>query len=402
MSKVIIWAFTDNSPSLMAGIETFVANLLTELNGLSIKPTVVCTEETKMRLLQKGAGHSGDWHVLGAGSLSTLYSSRGGFSRRLFAAASRKLSRAIGRSASRNRLRQLGLNVESSIFIYCTYGSFVEVAIDASLAGAKVISFVHDLLALRNPERTLSGKLTSYREVTDLRELLRRTDTVVTPSAGDLEVLTRRFKVHMDAYTSFCLPSVPNYGEMPVRPVGLPEYVRDFLFYPSGCHPWKNHLSLVRAMLVSSTSGPIPVICTGPDWDSPHGKKVQSFVWENGLEDLVIHLGFVSESELAWLYQNAIGVLYLGRDEAGFALPIWEGQARGTPVLVSDSPVLREQCGDSVIYSDVDNPEDLAFNMHRIASDGKLREVMLTRGQQHYRAQPAFLLPKEVVGKYFN
>jgi glycosyltransferase involved in cell wall biosynthesis len=71
------------------------------------------------------------------------------------------------------------------------------------------------------------------------------------------------------------------------------------------------------------------------------------------------YIGYVTDSELKCLYQNAACFVFPSRYE-GFGLPPLEAMACGCPVVAADIPVLHEVCGRAVQYCDPTSPEDIA------------------------------------------
>jgi alpha-1,3-rhamnosyl/mannosyltransferase len=72
-------------------------------------------------------------------------------------------------------------------------------------------------------------------------------------------------------------------------------------------------------------------------------KSIQNQL-DTDFRDRIIFLGYVDESDMPSLYQQAVGVLYPTLYE-GFGLPALEAQAVGTPVLLSDLSSLSELKG---------------------------------------------------------
>ncbi len=72
----------------------------------------------------------------------------------------------------------------------------------------------------------------------------------------------------------------------------------------------------------------------------------------------IYHLIGLKDKEIAYLYQHAEMLAFLSYTE-GFGLPIIEAMQRGTPVLASDIPVLREVGGECCLWVEQDNVEDL-------------------------------------------
>jgi glycosyltransferase involved in cell wall biosynthesis len=70
--------------------------------------------------------------------------------------------------------------------------------------------------------------------------------------------------------------------------------------------------------------------------------------WAHELDDVII-TGSVPDDHLAAIYSGAHALVFPSDDE-GFGLPPVEALACGTPVAVSDVPVLREVLGDRATF----------------------------------------------------
>ncbi|MCJ7740499.1 glycosyltransferase family 4 protein [Candidatus Microgenomates bacterium] len=88
--------------------------------------------------------------------------------------------------------------------------------------------------------------------------------------------------------------------------------------------------------------------------------------------DKEIHvLGFVDDRDLPSLYLGA--EIFLSPSLAeGFGLPIAEAMSAGLPVVTSDIPTIKEIAGDSVLYADPYDIEDISRKLYQIAVDKKL------------------------------
>ena len=75
-----------------------------------------------------------------------------------------------------------------------------------------------------------------------------------------------------------------------------------------------------------------------------------------------------SQAELIHLYQQARATVLPSFSE-GWGLPASESLWLGTPVLASDTPVMREVCGNLGLYFSPDKPEELARSISQICSD---------------------------------
>jgi glycosyltransferase involved in cell wall biosynthesis len=97
------------------------------------------------------------------------------------------------------------------------------------------------------------------------------------------------------------------------------------------------------------------------------------------LPSFVRHLGYVNDADLGALYRNAACFVFPSRYE-GFGLPPVEAMALGCPVVASRLPSVVEACGDAVLYVSPDDPGELAEVLHRVTSDGALRDRMRKNG----------------------
>lgn len=100
---------------------------------------------------------------------------------------------------------------------------------------------------------------------------------------------------------------------------------------------------------------------------------------EKGMNDRVKFIGYVENGELQSLISGARGFVFPSLYE-GFGLPVVEAMACGTPVLVSDIPVLREIAGDAAIYVDPNDDEDISSGICRLLSDEPLRAALRVKG----------------------
>lgn len=83
-------------------------------------------------------------------------------------------------------------------------------------------------------------------------------------------------------------------------------------------------------------------------------KEQEVLVSELGLARSIVVLPHLPRNVLAAVYRRA-DIVLLPSEREGFGLPIVEALACGTPVVASDSPVLREVGGDAAQYCTVGN-----------------------------------------------
>ena len=99
----------------------------------------------------------------------------------------------------------------------------------------------------------------------------------------------------------------------------------------------------------------------------------------------VRHLGRVSDDDLAYLYRQALCLLFPSKTE-GFGLPVLEAMALGCPVISSDAASLPEVCGEAALYASPDDAAAWLAAIGRIAAEPMLREYLAGAGPKRAKA----------------
>ena len=96
----------------------------------------------------------------------------------------------------------------------------------------------------------------------------------------------------------------------------------------------------------------------------------------------VIFTGYLEDQELANLYTHATCFCYPSLYE-GFGLPPLEAQARGCPVIVSNRASLPEVFGDSALYCDPENINDIDRKLQNLIDVMVLRQQLKLAGMKN-------------------
>jgi glycosyltransferase involved in cell wall biosynthesis len=104
---------------------------------------------------------------------------------------------------------------------------------------------------------------------------------------------------------------------------------------------------------------------------------------ENKLTQNVIFTGFVSDQELPVLYQYALAYVFPSFLE-GFGLPAIEAQSYGVPVLAANNSSLPEILGNSALYFDPFDINDISRVIGEIIKNEDLKDSLKTLGYQNY------------------
>ncbi|MBK8460504.1 MAG: glycosyltransferase family 4 protein [Micropruina sp.] len=206
---------------------------------------------------------------------------------------------------------------------------------------------IHDLGPLMAPGIYGSRRYASYAAM--MGHYVNNVDVVFTPSEA----------TKLDVRRWFGVGSVHPVVAGPVLHEGQSTHEApgdqggaDFALYVGALLPHKNVQPVIEAFGHTSThrsAMPDRLVIVGPRYG---GEVAQAL---SGAGPAVEHRGFVSDEELDQLYRAARVVVFPSRFE-GFGLPMMEALARGTAVLASDIPALREVGGRRADY--VSRPTD--------------------------------------------
>lgn len=122
-----------------------------------------------------------------------------------------------------------------------------------------------------------------------------------------------------------------------------------------------------------------------------YGQVVQK-IKENSLEQNVLLPGFLPDSEVKALYNNAFAYVFPSSNE-GFGIPVIEAMRSGIPVIISNQEALLEIAGEAACIHELDNPMDLAVQMKELIEKPALIEALILKGQQRAKvfSREAFL-----------
>jgi glycosyltransferase involved in cell wall biosynthesis len=176
------------------------------------------------------------------------------------------------------------------------------------------------------------------------------------------------------------LPYIPSrmLSEDFRRPVGLPDYVVPFVFYPAQFWPHKNHIAIVQALALLSDTLPLHCVFTGST-DKTGYSVVAEAVKQADLEHRVHILGYVEDCEISWLYKNAFALVmptFFGPTN----IPPLEAFKYGCPAIVSRIYGMPDQLGDAALYFDPHRPEEIAEGLRCLALLPGLRKELISKG----------------------
>jgi len=203
----------------------------------------------------------------------------------------------------------------------------------------------------------------------------RGASAVITPSEFSRDELIRRAGFPADRL--HVVPQgVPPRSQAPAeRPAGVPE--RPFALVVGVNRPHKDLRTLANAWRLLGSASPLDLVAAGPV--DPRFPSLGDLAAEGGARSTHT-LGPVSPAQLEWLYESSTLLLFPSRYE-GFGFPLLEAAARGTPVIASDIPALRELGAGVARFEAVGDAEAWAAAVRELAADAPARARMSAAGR---------------------
>ncbi len=153
--------------------------------------------------------------------------------------------------------------------------------------------------------------------------------------------------------TEDALVSIPRSYQLPER----------FFYLPNQIWAHKNHICVIRALKILKDDGhEVVVAATGNSSDVRHAAHFDSLMAEVSASRLTSNyrfLGVVPHTHVLALLQSAVALINPSLCE-GWSTTVEEAKSTGTPMILSNLAVHREQAGDDALYFRPDSPYELA------------------------------------------
>ncbi len=247
----------------------------------------------------------------------------------------------------------------------------------------RTVLTVHDLI-FRHLPQTHTWKNRTFLNV-GMPLFTRRADAIIAVSAQTKRDLVDMYRVEADKIT--VIPEGIDQDRFrPVDPGDrlhrdLQARYGSYLLMVGTLEPRKNHAVALRALARLRACGQAQhlVIVGGTGWKfSP----VHQMVRDLELEESVSFMGYIPDEALPTYYSAALALLQPSLYE-GFGFPVLEAMACGTPVVASNRSSLPELAGDSALWIDPDNDQQLARIIQDLAQNPTLQSQLCQKGLQH-------------------
>jgi len=263
----------------------------------------------------------------------------------------------------------------------------------------RFIVTIHDLTPMFWPGHKMGGSFLrkfAYRQV--LKNVIYRSSAIIAPSEFTKNDILKNFnvnprKIHViyegiknklpKAQREYFLNNIErkiNQAKSQLKQ----KYSLDFDFpYILYVGVWRNHKNLtglIKAFYKLKVEKEIPhklVICGKED---PYYQEVKKTISDLKLEKEVVLAGLVTGKKLDLIYQGAQAYVLPSFYE-GFGLTPLEALNQATPAAVSEVGPMPEILGDSVLYFNPANIEDMASKIFSLINDKDLQKKLLLKSQ---------------------
>lgn len=258
----------------------------------------------------------------------------------------------------------------------------------------KLASLLHDFFPMLDRHDTPNK---SFREsfIRDTRTVLMTSMLVTTNSHYTRNCLIKlqhigslpshkHITVIQLAHECRC-PQVEQGSRVSIQRSRRNEIGKSPFFLAIGCRPGRKNLQIIlEAWKLLCISGDHPASrCEPPKLVLAGATKRSAarLLKQPRFAKIKEHVLFVespTQAELVRLYKDARATLLLSFSE-GWGLPAAESLWHGTPVLVSDTPIMHEVCGDLGVYIDPNKPKQLASWVEKLCKDKDIWAAQVKR-----------------------
>jgi glycosyltransferase involved in cell wall biosynthesis len=258
-----------------------------------------------------------------------------------------------------------------------------------SLANARNIYTLHDLVPLKLPYTTLDDKTVYGRLIAGC---LRHADQICTVSEASKRDIVDRYAVDPARITNTYQAAPPAaVGDDPAEDARAVESIfglerRGYFLFFGAIEPKKNVGRLIEAYLTLRSATPL-VIVGARAWQSEaelqlmpgDGASGAAGTFHGPRGQKITRLDYLSRPLLAKLVRGAKAVVFPSLYE-GFGLPVLEAMQLGTPVITSTTSSLPEVAGDAGLLVDPYDVDALVAALRRLDGDEALGAAMGARG----------------------
>lgn len=263
--------------------------------------------------------------------------------------------------------------------------------------GQSVVT-IHDLIKhfYKGKEATTKNpifywpKYLAYRLLTSI---VIHTSQIIVPSNFWRDYLINNFNLLPQKITTTYEAVDPSFLISLQPHISSPE---PYIVYTGNLYPHKN-IKIILETLKQLPNLKLKIICGR----SVFSQRLEQLVSDYGLPNQVEFLGYLPDSKFKEIYFHALALVHPSFME-GFGLTGLEAMALNCPVISSNSSCLPEIYGNSVLYFDPHNSNDLLKQIKKLQQSPQLRAQLINLGHIQLQKYSWLITAQQTLKVYEN
>lgn len=169
----------------------------------------------------------------------------------------------------------------------------------------------------------------------------------------------------------------PASAYTPKRPKAVAKHDQ-FIMYVGTAFPHKNLPMLVKGFERLVQQHPTLKLVLAGKHEKHYYDLIEQIKQSPAAPNIIV-TGFISDEELAWLFQHTRAYVFVSLSE-GWGLPPLEAMANGAPVVSSNASVMPEVYGDAAYYCNPQDAQDICDKVDDVITNDKLRRDLVAKG----------------------
>lgn len=176
---------------------------------------------------------------------------------------------------------------------------------------------------------------------------------------------------------------------------------KPYILYVGAAYPHKNLYRLIQAwkLIQKKLNYNYQLVLVGKK-DYFYQRLIEDIKYHD-LNHNVIFTDYVEDQELPFFYRFCLAYTFPSYLE-GFGLPALEAQSYGAPVLAADNSCLPEILGQSALYFNPYDIQDIGDKIISIIQDSNLRAELINKGYQNHQNYNWLSMTKQTQNIYLD
>ncbi|MFA7301063.1 MAG: glycosyltransferase family 1 protein [Candidatus Shapirobacteria bacterium] len=238
----------------------------------------------------------------------------------------------------------------------------------------KSVVTVHDLIKLFSKGKETTTKFILFYWIrffaySLMVNIILKTSLVIVPSNFWRDYIIKKYNFNPNKIVTTYEAVDPN-----IKIKNFKLKIKNYILYTGNLYPHKN-VNIIFKALQQLPKLKLKIISASNVFQQRARKIVQDLNITNQVE----FLGYVHDDKFSEIYQNALALVHPAFLE-GFSLTGLEAMAQNCPVIASSNSCLPEIYGDSVLYFNPNNHQELVSQITKLQNNSKLRQDLITKG----------------------